>query len=418
MSQERPRVRVSRSRGRFALAIVLQIALTVALLEGGLRLLQPYNAGLRALLYIPAAVTDFAEYDSIETLMGTTILGFQPYTPFRGFILNSKSFRSPEYEVRKEPGTLRVVVIGDSFAFASGGVPFPYHFPSVIERELAAQLEQKVEVINLGVAAVGPQFELRMFQVEGTRLAPDRIVLTFFIGNDFTDDYQHEPIAGASRSPSVWLAHRSLLFRVARNLVRLSGSVESGAVESIGSEFAQESAGSSPAAAEPNGQRGGYELEAYRDAYDPMTPTFVEEEFLAMEGRRMAICLRSGEKRFKYLLAQTLATLEAFHSEAQAAGIPMTVVLIPDEFQVDDALAARVLEAAGHDAREFIYDLPQRELVRELDAIGVDTLDLLPDFRAKADSGRLYKLRDTHWNRRGSELAGKRIAAHLSNPQN
>ena len=53
---------------------------------------------------------------------------------------------------------------------------------------VARQSGRPVEVINLGMPAVGPGFALRAFEVEGRQLAPDLVLLGLFVGNDLTDE--------------------------------------------------------------------------------------------------------------------------------------------------------------------------------------------------------------------------------------
>jgi hypothetical protein len=62
-------------------------------------------------------------------------------------------------------------------------------------------------------------------------------------------------------------------------------------------------------------------------------------------------------------------------------------------------------------------DLPQRVLAEWLSEQGIPYLDLLPILRAvpPLPDGRrhLYHLRDTHFNARGNDVAGRALAAFL-----
>ena len=90
-------------------------------------------------------------------------------------------------------------------------------------------------------------------------------------------------------------------------------------------------------------------------------------------------------------------------------------MLIPEEFQVEDDVWALV--AAGADGGTLDRDLPQRLLGQWLAKQDIPCLDLLPALRAvapMADGRRhVYQLRDTHFNARGTEVAGEELAGFL-----
>ena len=94
-----------------------------------------------------------------------------------------------------------------------------------------------------------------------------------------------------------------------------------------------------------------------------------------------------------------------------AAETPVLIMLIPDQFQVDDQL----WQALGMQDRD--RDQPQKRIIAWLQAEGIPYLDLLEVLRAvpvMADGQRhLYHLRDTHFNARGNSVTGKALAEFL-----
>ena len=72
----------------------LQLTFTLLLLEGTLCLAQPHFRNLNVLLYISSLHTGFDQYDSLEALLKTSVMGFTPYQKWAGFVLNSRSFLS------------------------------------------------------------------------------------------------------------------------------------------------------------------------------------------------------------------------------------------------------------------------------------------------------------------------------------
>lgn len=96
-----------------------------------------------------------------------------------------------------------------------------------------------------------------------------------------------------------------------------------------------------------------------------------------------------------------------------AAPIPVACLLIPDEFQVEDALWESLTASGLAPQRE--RDFPQRWIGARLEREGLPYEDLLAPLRAApplADGRRrLYHLRDTHFNARGNEIAARGLAA-------
>jgi hypothetical protein len=84
--------------------------------------------------------------------------------------INSHGFRGREYDFRKEPGVVRVVLLGDSNTFGYG-VPIDRHFSTLLEGYY-----ENLEVINLGVSGYGIDQELLMLQSKGIHYAPDVVI--------------------------------------------------------------------------------------------------------------------------------------------------------------------------------------------------------------------------------------------------
>ena len=147
--------------GRDVLIIVL---ITVALGEVSLRI---YNS----IDPLPIFYSD--DYDRFRG---------KPFAPNWNFHLNSRGFNDVEFSARKATGTIRILGIGDSFAF--GVVPYEYNYLTLLE-EYLRQSGHNVELINIGIPSIGPREYLSLLVNEGFALEPDRVLLSFFIGNDF-----------------------------------------------------------------------------------------------------------------------------------------------------------------------------------------------------------------------------------------
>ena len=100
--------------------------------------------------------------------------------------INSDGLRDIEHKIEKPPGTLRIALLGDSYAEAMQ-VALEQNFSSVIQDELGQckNLASKhVEVINFGVSGFGTVQELLTLKHKVWKYAPDIVLLTFLTGND------------------------------------------------------------------------------------------------------------------------------------------------------------------------------------------------------------------------------------------
>ena len=98
---------------------------------------------------------------------------------------NSHGFRTPEFSLGRTPGTVRVVVLGDSSTFG-WGVDASEAYPQQLRAALAARLDlplERVEVIDLGVPGYSSFQGLVLLQRLGLALSPDLVVWSF-LSND------------------------------------------------------------------------------------------------------------------------------------------------------------------------------------------------------------------------------------------
>ncbi|MFN2533416.1 MAG: SGNH/GDSL hydrolase family protein, partial [Pyrinomonadaceae bacterium] len=104
--------------------------------------------------------------------------------------INSDGLRDRDHAKSKRPNTIRIAVLGDSFAEALQ-VPVEDAFWSIMNNRLqqcAATNGQTIEVINFGVSGYGTAQELLTLQNNLWDYAPDLVVLTVTTNNDITDN--------------------------------------------------------------------------------------------------------------------------------------------------------------------------------------------------------------------------------------
>ena len=101
------------------------------------------------------------------------------------FRINAQGFRDDhDYVHAKSPGTLRILVLGDSHT-EGFEVTQEATFPEVAERYLRLR-GVRAEVLNTGISGLGTAEQLAFLEAEGVRYHPDVIVLGFF-ANDYED---------------------------------------------------------------------------------------------------------------------------------------------------------------------------------------------------------------------------------------
>jgi hypothetical protein len=104
--------------------------------------------------------------------------------------INSDGLRDREHTKTKPANTIRIAVLGDSYAEALQ-VPVEKTFWSIMEKELnkCQQFSGKdVEVINFGVSGHGTTQELLTLRHRVWDYSPDIVVLTVTTGNDISDN--------------------------------------------------------------------------------------------------------------------------------------------------------------------------------------------------------------------------------------
>ncbi|SRR6266540_4053507 len=291
----------------------------------------------------------------------------KPFSPWFGFRLNSRGFMDVEFKIAKEEGTLRILGIGDSFAF--GVVPFPNNYLTLLEDALNRS-GGKVELINMGIPGTNPREYLALLIHEGLELKPDMVLLSFFVGNDFTE---------------VRKIRRIFRYSYFATLLKF--------VYDLNTKFVSVPLG------------GDY-------SYDEQSTRVTDAAHIEWERVISHIFLRQS-RDFDALLANTVDHLRNIKRICDWHGIRLTLVLIPDEVQVDLALQQKVVEAWQLGSDAFDFNLPNRLLRDRLTELHIDHIDLLQPFRAAATSTRLYKRNDTHWNIKGNELASELILEHL-----
>lgn len=367
---------------RTADLVLFNLCLAVLLGEAGLRLLASYMPS--PLLVTPS--------DAVQTVLENQ--RFSPGDIRFGFPFNSTGHYDSEFHSKKE-GEFLVVSIGDSFS--PGSVPHYFHFTTVCERTLPG-----ISVYNMGFPRLGPCAYLQLMLIEALPLNPDVVVINVFIGNDIKNSERRRE---SFLDLSYLFDHRNiLLFQIPERIIKMT--VENRKLGRRPGAHEDEDARFPVEATSPE-----YLYEQFPWLKDPLLekPPFSRETFMKIEKNRASTVCWNNESLYAKFYA-------AMSDIKKAAGdVPLVVVLIPDEFQVEDLLWEEM--SKDMDVSSLNRYHPQKAIVTWLEERDIPCLDLLPALRAvpPLEDGRrhLYHIRDTHFNARGNAIAGQCLSDFL-----
>jgi hypothetical protein len=180
---------------RFALRLTLALAATIVTLlsvEGIIRLAYYFREDRRSLevqlqssrAQAQTSMHDLSLGDIVQPSRHAGIV-YELRPNARGrfigqpVVINSQGLHDYEYSRRKEPGTFRIVGVGDSSLFG-WGVPFEDSGLKVLERRLNEKSRgRKFEVINFAVPGYNTAMEAETFVKRCLEYAPDLVLLNF-----------------------------------------------------------------------------------------------------------------------------------------------------------------------------------------------------------------------------------------------
>ena len=233
-------------------------------------------------------------------------------------------------------------------------------------------------VNNYGVSGIGMPEYAWLLENEVPATSPTRIVLGLFVGNDISG-------LASRRERGFYSLQQFQLFELGRRLAAIGRARRS----------------SGTAASEAPGPRRGR-------ARKRGAGTFDEETYLAIERQTVELC-NTRSRHMDRLYRASFDWLLRLHRQA---GDRLLVVLIPDEYQVNDELYEALMRRMP-DAAVYDRDHPQQRITGFCRQQSIEVLDLLGPLREANGGGSVYWLRDTHWNSRGNRIAGETIARYL-----
>jgi lysophospholipase L1-like esterase len=143
-------------------------------------------------------------------------------------VLNSEGFRDAEFPSTKDPSTLRILCLGDSWTFGAN-VGQDDSYPARLEKLLHERYPGRpFEVLNLGVLGYASYNGLKMMQTRARELEPDLVVLAFAMNEGKVIGYRAPADAGttsgvrrAAGKTAAWIGEHSEIHRLLRYVALL-----------------------------------------------------------------------------------------------------------------------------------------------------------------------------------------------------
>jgi hypothetical protein len=313
---------------------------------------------------------------------------------FTSFVkFNTRGLRGPEVAIPKPAGTFRALVLGDSVV-EGAQVAEDATMAGRLRAELATLAGgRRVETVNAGVAGFGTGQQLLFLEREGLAYQPDLIVLVFTIANDPADN-------------SLAVARRHKLAAERRPFFLLKG----GELEL------------QPFQAPPPERWSGLRtfLRDRSVLFTTLELWWIGKSVARAQGSvvppldaEREVYLNELGDDWPQAWEITEALLARIQATADAADVPLLVVLSPSEWQVYDDLWPKLVGSGDQARRRYSPGAPNDRLARIAARTGIALLDLRPTFRAEAAAGGppVIFRKDGHWTEHGHALAARDVAA-------
>lgn len=342
--------------------------------------------------------------------------------------INSGGLRDREHAKEKPAGTLRVAVVGDSYAEAFQ-VSQEKAFWSVMEGRLKncpSLAGRNVEVINFGVSGYGTAQELITLREKVWEYSPDVILLAVTTNNDVLDNSRALKLTdeipyfklrdgqlvlddsfrdarafrlrdSALNRTGRWLRDR-LRFVQAIHLaqVALKSRLDAWRDRRRDAQQQQKDSNPQPNPASPPQQQGAPtdELGAANVIYREPSDDFWRDAWAVTE--------------------KLVATMNA---EVRGRGARFLLVTLSNGIQVYPDPAARKAFAGRLGVEDLFY--PERRFRALGEREGFPVLNLAPELQRRADERKLFlhgfgrELGNGHWNEDGHRIAGELLAENL-----
>ncbi len=288
----------------------------------------------------------------------------------------------------KHPGVFRILALGDSFSVNLADQKKNYL--DFLQGQVQRLGRGRIEVINAGMPGIGPGYYWHILENYGDRFQPDLVLVGFFMNDfcrwellDWIGIFISEPHSLKGKIWDYRSFQNSRLFKLLRTKYIWYREQRQKARET-----------------QARGKDDGY---------------FSQESFLRIAKIRSTIF--QTDKASRSLLArdwrESAGLITKMKGWCDARKVPMVLLVLPDQFQVDAKLRAEVQKKYHLGPESFDLEFPNSLISGYCRQLGLRCLDLLPAFQEQGRAATLYALRDTHWNEAGNRLAAEVVFNYL-----
>jgi hypothetical protein len=331
---------------------------------------------------------------------------------------NEFGFNDVDYPHAKPEGTIRIVVLGDSFSWAGGDLNYVDVLRGLVREHYPAA---KIDVINAGYPMTHTGEQLEVLRKYALQYDPDVVVLSFFAGNDFSDGDRfrkrlvlNDCFYDVDRRDESFLfgypmVGRSRLWTFINQKLRVVSSVER--VKTRRPSDRRPPSSAVPTA--PEGPGMGPEAPQLIARFESLAKTcpaeveqvgFTADAYLELVARKMKLCDRGAIESGQYddRIRFILGKIDAMKALLDSRGIAFHVGIFPDEYQISRGTREAALAKHQRSAADFEFDLPQRILRAHLERAGIPSVDFLPYLRRANELRPVCYPRDSHYNYYGN----------------
>lgn len=332
--------------------------------------------------------------------------------------INSEALRDREHLIDKPEGTIRIALLGDSYAEALQ-VGLEDTFWKILERKLSecgAFGGKQIEIINFGVSGYGTAQELITLREQVWKYAPDIVILAMTTNNDITDNFRNFKKAeipyfvyrenalvldDSFRNSFSFRFYNSYLSRAGgwlRNNLRVIQAMQESAT---GLKYKYREWKDKPPA-------------AYQNA---LILQAKETEVKADVGIDLQIYRPPTGADWNDAWRVTEGILVEMDAEVKSKGAKFLVVTLSNGVQVYPNKGAREAFMKKIGAEDLFY--PDKRIKTFAESRGIAVLNLAPELQDFAERNQVFlhgfgtNIGNGHWNQDGHRVAGELLAAKM-----
>jgi len=398
----------------------------------------------KALLVLASLIIAVALSEAGLWLFGIEYPQFFEYDPVIGFGLrpgmeghwlqegsgyvsiNSDGMRDREHSLAKPPNTIRIAVLGDSFAQANE-VYQEETFWAIMEKKLqdCGNLQgQKVEVLNFGISGLSTTQELLILRQRVWKYSPDIILLCIYTNNDVAENSRALAIQWNSKDNSPYFSYRNgelVLDKRATKEAAVNAQQKISRWEEI-KPWLQDNSRVYQLVKHCQRLATGWWLKIQKREEDAAAYG------LSAVDAQKAIFRQPNTEVWEEAWKITEGVLLKMRDEVTAKGAKFFVAVLSVDVQVYPDPKVRELYAQSIEVEDLLY--PDRRLERFCQKEGIPVLLLAPPLREYAEKHNVYlhgfknsfgfglNYGYGHWNQNGHRLAGTMIAKWLCDQLN